>query len=154
MSRIRPARQHRRARTSAPSPKLGFLQMIRHRMDIKRTLFLSLVLLAASLFVGELAAFAGFKFYATERLARHWRVDPSAAVASLTPVSIQRYQKQFFDPVLGWSFHEETTAFPYAAFDATGARVDSVDGPTGRIAAYGDSFTFGEGAGYDETWPH
>ena len=95
MSRIRPARQHRRARTSAPSPKLGFLQMIRHRMDIKRTLFLSLVLLAASLFVGELAAFAGFKFYATERLARHWRVDPSAAVASLTPVSIQRYQEQF-----------------------------------------------------------
>ena len=95
-----------------------------------------------------------FKFYATERLARHWRVDPSAAVASLTPVSIQRYQEQFFDPVLGWSFHEETTAFPYAAFDATGARVDSVDGPTGRIAAYGDSFTFGEGAGYDETWPH
>ena len=88
MSRIRPARQHRRARTSAPSPKLGFLQMIRHRMDIKRTLFLSLVLLAASLFVGELAAFAGFKFYATERLARHWRVAPSAAVASLTPVSI------------------------------------------------------------------
>ena len=70
MSRIRPARQHRRARTSAPSPKLGFLQMIRHRMDIKRTLFLYLVLLAASLFVGELAAFAGFKFYATERLAR------------------------------------------------------------------------------------
>ena len=123
-------------------------------MDIKRTLFLSLVLLAASLFVGELAAFAGFKFYATERLARHWRVDPSAAVASLTAVSIERYHEQFFDPVLGWSFHEETTAFPYAAFDATGARVDSVDGPTGRIAAYGDSFTFGEGAGNDETWPH
>ena len=92
-------------------------------MDIKRTLFLSLVLLAASLFVGELAAFAGFKFYATERLARHWRVDPSAAVASLTPVSIQRYQEQFFDPVLGWSFHEETTAFPYAAFDATSPKV-------------------------------
>jgi hypothetical protein len=123
-------------------------------MDVKRTLIVSLVLLAASLFVGELAAFAGFKFYATERLARHWRVDPSTAVASLTPASIQRYQYQFFDPVLGWSFREETTAFPYAAFDATGARVDSVEGPTGRIAAYGDSFTFGEGAGNDETWPH
>jgi hypothetical protein len=112
------------------------------------------VIVLAAIMVGEITAFAGFKLFATDRLARHWRIDPGAILSELSLDTFQRYLDQFFDPVLGWSFDKDTTAIPYATFDELGARVDPADGPTGKFAAYGDSFTFGEDVGADETWPH
>jgi len=111
-------------------------------------------LVAFAVLVAEAGAFLGFNLFATERLAIHWRVETNAALSELTPVAIQRFQEQFYDPVLGWVFHEKTTVLPYAQFDANGARVDVLAGAPGVVAAYGDSFTFGEDVENDETWPH
>ncbi len=111
-------------------------------------------LVAFVVLVAEAGAFLGFKLFATERLTVHWRVETNAALSDLTPIAIQRFQEQFYDPVLGWVFHEKTTVLPYAQFDADGARVDVLAGAPGVVAAYGDSFTFGEDVENDETWPH
>lgn len=104
--------------------------------------------------VAEGAAFLGFRLVVEDRLAVHWRVDPARDVAAIPAADLQRFGEQFFDAELGWAFGPHTTAVPEATFDAAGARFDPVELPDGGAAAYGDSFTFGEGVGGDETWPH
>ena len=110
---------------------------------------------AAILVVSELAAFAAFALFLEGRLTTHWRVDPEADIARLDGAAIERFRAQFFDAELGWVFKMTTTAIGYTAFDARGARRTSAMPPDAgrRLAAYGDSFTFGESVADGETWP-
>ena len=116
--------------------------------------FRLLLLSTIGILAAEFAAYLLFQVFLTERLASHWRVDPESLLKSLDEAALHSYREEFYDPVLGWVFRNETRAFDYASFDKLGARVDPAPGREGRIAAYGDSFTFGEDVANNETWPH
>jgi len=107
-----------------------------------------------ALVLAEGGAFLGFKILVEERLHRHWKIDPQAAVADVSEEQLRRFREQYFDPVLGWSFGPNTTELSYTKFEENGARRSPGSGTRGSVAAYGDSFTFGEDVADDESWPY
>ena len=101
----------------------------------------------------ELMAMMAFALTLRDQLQDVWQIDGAAVVAAVDDAHITAFAEQLHDPVLGWTFKATTTAVPYTAFDARGARRDSRPW-TGRFVAYGDSRTFGADVADDETWPH
>ena len=101
----------------------------------------------------ELMAMAAFTLTLRHQLQGVWHVDGAAVIAAVDDAHIATFAEQLYDPLLGWTFKPATTAIPYTAFDARGARRDSRPW-TGRIVAYGDSRTFGANVADDATWPH
>ena len=154
----RGSQEQRRAkaalRAAFASTHLGLLCSIVRvmgRRDLGRALVASLIAVA----LAEGAAAVGYRLVAKDRLALHWWRDPQAAILALTPEYLAEYERQYFDPALGWTFKPTTTAISYTAFDLNGARRDPTEARrSGRTLAYGDSFTFGEGVGDADTWPH
>ena len=114
----------------------------------KATLLVLLLVISA-----EAATALAFRAIIIDRLRVHWRLDAAEAIKELTDEHIATFRDQFHDPLLGWVFKPTTTTIPYATFNERGARRDPL-ASSGRIVAYGDSFTFGEDVANDETWPH
>ena len=103
----------------------------------------------------EVVASTSFQLFVKDRLATHWRVDPTADILRIDEESIEQFKIEYFDTDLGWVFKPTTTSIRYTTFDERGAR-RSLEAPqsVGRwLAAYGDSFTFGEDVADDQTWP-
>jgi hypothetical protein len=121
---------------------------------MRAALFRVILWAVVAITCAEGAAWGVFEVFGTARLAVHWRIDSESVLSSVDLTSLENFRDQFFDPDLGWVFRQGTTAIPYATFGASGARTDPAQGPDGRISAYGDSFTFGQDAAADETWPH
>ena len=121
---------------------------------MKNLVLRNLLFFTTIIVVLELCAYLIFEYFLTDRLSQHWKLSPNIVISNLDEDSTIDYRRQFFDPDLGWIFHKNTNAIPYATFDNLGARFDPENGIGDMIYAYGDSFTFGEDVKSNETWPH
>ena len=95
---------------------------------MKNLVLRNLLFFTTIIVVLELCAYLIFEYFLTDRLSQHWKLSPNIVISNLDEDSTIDYRRQFFDPDLGWIFHKNTNAIPYATFDNLGARFDPENG--------------------------